>query len=143
MFRSAISDIRHEYRAGELMGHASPEAREKRIAEVRAIAARAAVEGTELKGNVSYAEIVADVSEGTPGSLIELSWKTCSGFAHGDWWTTKSASRRIRIPGATEEGIGTFKIEANLWLLMKMTSLAVAETGRGWRLHDQRCLPPS
>jgi hypothetical protein len=46
------------------------------------------------------------------------------------------------VPGATQEGIGTFKIEANLALLMKMTTLAVRETRRGWRLYDQRCQPP-
>ena len=91
---------------------------------------------------MSYAEIVAAVDEGTPGGLILLSWKVCSGFAHGDWWTTKSASRRTQIPGTDQEGIGTFMIEVNLGLLMRMTSLAVAETGRGWQLHDQRCRSP-
>jgi hypothetical protein len=83
-FRLAISDIRHEYQAGEVMGQASPQTKLERIAEVTAIAERAGVDDAALKGNVSYAEIVAAVDEGTPGSLILLSWKVCSGFAHGD-----------------------------------------------------------
>lgn len=74
--------------------------------------------------------------------MPEVSWKVCSGFAHGDWWTTKNAARRTQISGATGEGIGTFKIEPNLSLLMKVTTLAVRATGYGWQLHDQRCSPP-
>jgi hypothetical protein len=33
-------------------------------------------------------------------------------------------------------------MEANLSLLMQMTTLAVRLTGRGWQLHDQRCQSP-
>jgi hypothetical protein len=33
-------------------------------------------------------------------------------------------------------------MEANLTLLMQMTTLAVRLTGRGWQLHDQRCQSP-
>jgi hypothetical protein len=36
----------------------------------------------------------------------------------------------------------TLKMEANLRLLMQMTTLAVRLTGRGWQLHDQRCQSP-
>ena len=116
---------------------------QEQIAEVRALASRAGLDETALKGSASYSEIVQAVDEnGPPDSLILLSWKTCSGFAHGDWWTTKSASRLTQIPGADQEGIGTFKIEANLGLLTKMTALAVRMTGYGWQLHDQRCRPP-
>jgi hypothetical protein len=43
--------------------------------------------------------------------------------------------------GTAEEGVGTFRIEANLGLLMKLTALAVDVTWRGWQLHNQRCLP--
>jgi hypothetical protein len=141
-FRLAVSDIRHEYQAGELMGQASPQAVQKPIAEVVAIAERAGIGGAAVKKSVSYSEIVTEVDKGFPGGLVLLTWKTCSGFAHGDWWTTKSASRRTQIPGPPQEGIGTFKIEANLSLLKQMTMLAVAQTRRGWQLHDQRCRSP-
>jgi hypothetical protein len=142
-FRLAIGDIRHEVQAGELMGQAGPQSGPGRVDEIRAIADRAGVDGAALKGGTSYTEIVQAVDEnGPPGSMILLSWKVCSGFAHGDWWTTKNASRRAQMPSAAGEGIGTFKIEANLSLLMKVTALAVRTTGYGWQLHDQRCRPP-
>ena len=38
--------------------------------------------------------------------------------------------------------MATLKMEANLTLLMQMTTLAVRLTGRGWQLHDQRCQSP-
>jgi hypothetical protein len=111
--------------------------------EVRAVTNRAGIDDVLLDGGASYTEIVQTVDEnGPPGSLILLSWKTCSGFAHGDWWTTKNASCRTQIPGVTQEGIGAFQIEANLSLLMQVTTLAVLMTSYGWRLHDQRCHPP-
>jgi hypothetical protein len=47
------------------------------------------------------------------------------------------------MPGAAQEGIGTFKIEANLRLLMEVTTIAVGVTRWGWPLHDQRWQPPS
>ena len=53
-----------------------------------------------------------------------------------------SASRRDQIPGPAQEGIGTFKIEANLSLLANVTALAVSLTVRGWQLYDQGCLSP-
>jgi hypothetical protein len=142
-FRLVIGDMRHEVQAGQLMGQAGPQSGQGRVDEIRAIADRAGVDGAALKGGASYTEIVQAVDEnGPPGSMILLSWKVCSGFAHGDWWTTKNASRRTQMPGAAGEGIGTFKIEANLSLLMKVTALAVRATGYGWQLHDQRCRPP-
>lgn len=142
-FRLAIGDIRHEVQAGQLMGQAGLQSGQGRVDEIRAIADRAGVDGAALKGGAPYTEIVQAVDEnGPPGSMILLSWKVCSGFAHGDWWTTKNASRRTQMPGAAGEGIGTFKIEANLSLLMKVTALAVGATGYGWQLHDQRCRPP-
>jgi hypothetical protein len=141
-FRLAISDIHHEYQAGELMGQAEPHARQKPIAEVVAIAERADIGGASVRKTVSYTEIVAEVDKDFPGSTILVSWKTCSGFAHGDWWTTKSASRRTQIPGPDLEGIGTYKIEANLSLLKNMTAIAVAQTRRGWDLHDRQSRSP-
>ncbi len=143
-FRLAIGDIRHEEQVRELMGQPGSNFGQEQIAKIRTVASQAGLDGAALKGNASYKEIVQTVDEnGPPGSLILLSWKVCSGFAHGDWWTTKSASRRTQLPGTAQEGIGTFTIEANLGLLMKMTTLAVLMTGYGWQLHDQRCRPPS
>jgi hypothetical protein len=43
---------------------------------------------------------------------------------------------------AAPEGTGTFKIEANVKLLMYLTTLATKLTGQGWQLYDQRCRPP-
>jgi hypothetical protein len=142
LFRLAIADIRYEYQAGELMGQASSQDMQKPIDEVVAIAERAGIEAAAVKKSASYTEIVSDVDKSSPGSLVLLTWKTCSGYAHGDWWTTKNASRRTRIPGPPLEGIGTFKIEANLGLLMKMTAIAVTVTRLGWHLHDRSCRSP-
>jgi hypothetical protein len=141
-FRLAVTDIRHEYQAGVLMGHASQREEQRPIAEVVAIAGRAGIGEATVRKGVSYSEIVTEVDKDSPDSLVLVSWKTCSGFAHGDWWTTKNASRRTRIPGPELDGIGTFKIEANLSLLKNMTALAVAQTRRGWQVHDRRCVSP-
>jgi hypothetical protein len=130
-FRLAVTDIRHEYQAGVVMGQAVPHDEQRPIGEVVAIAGRAGIGETTVRKGVSYSEIVAEVDRGSPGNLILISWKTCSGFAHGDWWTTKNASRRTRIPGPELDGIGTFKIEANLSLLKNITDLAVVQTRRG------------
>ena len=140
-FRLAVSDIRHEYEAADLMGQGSPEARREQLAKVHVLAQRAGIAVAALK-NVSYSEIVKDVDNGTPGSLALLSWRVCSGFAHGDWWTTKSVARRTEIPGTSQDGIGTFKIEANLSTMVQMTALAISATRRGWQLHDQHCRSP-
>jgi hypothetical protein len=142
LFRQAIADIGYEEQARKLLGEADAAAMAKRIADVRAIAGRAGIADPALKGSVSYSGIVAEVDKGVPGGIVLLSWKTCSGFAHGDWWTTKNASRRTLIPGPELEGIGTFKIEANLSLLAQMTALAVELTRRGWELYDLRSLSP-
>jgi hypothetical protein len=142
-FRLAITDIRHDDQAGKLTGQLGPQTVEERISEIRGLAARAGLESAALKGNVTYTEIVETVDRaGPPDSIVLVAWKVCSGFAHGDWWTTRSASRRTQIPGAAEPGIGTFKIEADLSLLKNMATLAVLMTRRGWQLHDQRCRPP-
>ena len=139
-FRLAITDVRHDEQTRELMGQPGTKTAQERISEIRDLATRAGLDGAALKGNVTYTEIVETVDRnGPPDNVVLVTWKVCSGFAHGDWWTTRSASRRTQIPGATEAGIGTFKIEADLSLLMRMTTLAVSVTRRGWQLHDQRC----
>ncbi len=47
-----------------------------------------------------------------------------------------------QIPNPAQDHVATLKMEANLSLLMQMTTLAVRLTGRGWQLHDQRCRAP-
>ena len=80
-----------------LTGQANAQARQKRIGEIYAIAGPAGISRAALKaeGSVSYAEIVAAVDEATPGGLIELTWKTCSGYAHGDWCTTARIRSKV------------------------------------------------
>lgn len=141
--RLAITDVRNSEQAKQLTGQLGTRTEQERINEIHAIAARAGIDEAVLKGKVSYTEIVRAVdASGPANSLIEVSWKVCSGFTHGDSWTTWSASRRTQIPSPAQEGIGTFKIEADLRLLMQVTALAVSVTRRGWQLHDQRCQPP-
>jgi hypothetical protein len=112
--------------------------------EVRAIAGRAGVNEAAVRRGAPYSEIVqaAGDSAGPAASMIYLSWKLCSGIAHGDFWPTWSAMQRVELPGAPE-GTGSFKIEADVKLLMYVTSLAANLTGQGWQLYDQRCRPPS
>ena len=50
--------------------------------------------------------------------------------------------QRVELPGAPE-GTGTFKIEADVKLLMYVTTLAANLTSQGSWLYDQRCRPPS
>ena len=142
-FRLAIDDVRNGEQARHLTGLLGPRSREERISEIRAIASRAGLGQAALKGGAAYSEIIKSVDASVPpGKVVEASWRLCSGFAHGDWWTTLSASQRTPLPGTAREGIGTFRIEANLSLLMMVTMLAVRTTRRGWQLHDQRCQPP-
>jgi hypothetical protein len=104
---------------------------------------RAGLSRRTLKRKATYSEIVQAVDQAAVlNGMIEVSWEVCSGYAHGDLWTTLSASHRTEMVGASEEGIGTFKIEANLGLLMKVTTNATGLTELGWRLYDQRCQAP-
>jgi len=74
--------------------------------------------------------------------MIYLSWKLCSGMAHSDLLDDlECAPQRVELPGAPE-GTGSFKIEANVKLLMYVTTLATNLTRQGWQLYDQRCSPP-
>jgi hypothetical protein len=111
--------------------------------EVRAIARRAGIDEASIRRSAASSEIVQAVGDtaGSAASVIYLSWKLCSGIAHGDFWPTWSAMQRVELPGEPE-GTGTFKIEANVKLLMYGTTLATKLTGQGWQLYDQRCRPP-
>lgn len=46
------------------------------------------------------------------------------------------------MPSVAQPGIATLKIEANLKLLSMATDTAVAVTGLGWHLYEQRCQSP-
>ena len=100
--------------------------------EVRAIAGRAGVDEAAVRRGAPYTEIVQAVGDaaGPAASAIYLSWKLCSGMAHGDFWPTWSAMQRVELPGAPK-GTGTFKIEADVKLLMYVTALAVNLTRQG------------
>ncbi len=79
--------------ARQLTGQQGPRSRQDRLDDIAAIAARAGLGEAALKNRVSYTEIVkADDASGVPGSLIEFSWKICSGLTHGDSWAAWSAS---------------------------------------------------
>jgi hypothetical protein len=143
-FRLAIADIGNGEKARQLTGQPASRTAQERIDEIHAIAARAGIDAVALKKPAGYTEIIKTVDQDGPAnSAIEASWRLCSGFAHGDLWTTLSASRRTQIPSPAEVGIGTFKIEANLSLLTQVTRLAAGITSRGWQLYDQRCRPLS
>jgi hypothetical protein len=127
---------RHRLRNGEqvkqLTGQLGPRSERERMEEVRAIAGRAGIDEAAVKRGATYTEIVQAVgdSAGTAASVIYLSWKLCSGIAHGDFWPTWSAMQRVELPGAPQ-GTGAFKIEANVKLLMYVTTLA-ADLTRYW-----------
>ena len=141
--RLAIDDVRNGEQARQLTGQQGPRSKKDRLDEISAIAARAGLHEEALKNRASYSEIVKAVdASGPPGSLIELSWKICSGLTHGDSWAAWSASRMTQMPSPAQDGVATLKMEANVSLLMQMTTLAVRLTGRGWQLHDRRCQPP-
>ena len=63
----------------------------------------------------------------------------------GDGPRSADACRAEPRPEITDrpEGTGTFKIEADVKLLMYVTAFAVNLTRQGWQLYDQRCQPPS
>jgi hypothetical protein len=113
------------------------------VDEIRAIAGRAGVAEAAVRRGVTYTEVVKAVGDASrpAATMIYLSWKLCSGIAHGDFWTTWSVAQRVELPGAPE-GTGSFKVEANLKLLMHVTVLATNIIRQGWQLYDQRCRPP-
>lgn len=142
-FRKVLDDIRNEEQVRDLMHQPGLRSEAERLASVRTLAITAGLAGTAVKARPTYWEIVKTVSESGPAyGVLEVMWKLCSGYAHGDSWPTLSASQRTEVAGAAPEGVATFKIEANIDLLAKVTMMAVKVTGWGWQLHDQRCTAP-
>lgn len=142
-FRKVLDDIRNEEQVRSLMHQPGLRSEAERLASVRTIASAAGLADAAVKARPTYWEIVKTVSESGPANgVIEVMWKLCSGYAHGDSWPTLSASQRTQVAGDAPEGVGTFKIEANIGLLAKVTTMAVKVTGWGWQLHDQQCAAP-
>ena len=141
--RFAITDVRNGEQVKQLTGQPGPHSEQERMDEVRAIAKRAGIDEAAVRRGATYTEIVKTVGDacGPAASMIYLSWKLCSGIAHGDFWTTWSAAQRVELPGAPD-GFGTFKIEANVKMLMYVTKFAANLTRQGWQLYDQRSRSP-
>jgi hypothetical protein len=141
--RFAVNDIRNGEEAKRLTGDLGPRTEEERIAQVQAIAERAGLCQIKAVRKVAYGEIVKAAGGAlNPGTdMIFLSWRMCSGIAHGDFWTLFPASDSVELPGAPR-GMGTFKITANVKILMYVTTVATHMTSLGWRLYELRCSPP-
>lgn len=141
--RFATNDIRNGEDAKRLIDKVGPRSERERIDQVRDIAKRAGVQDGEAVRKVGYWEIVKAASStlGTGATLIPFSWKLCSGMTHGDYWTTWGAAERVELPGAPP-GLGTFKITANVQMLMYVTTFAADMTKLGWHLYDLRSRPP-
>lgn len=141
--RFAANDIRNGEDAKRLIDKVGPRSEQERLDQVRDIARRAGVDEGAVVRRVSYSEIVKAASSTLGGGaiLIPLSWKLCSGMTHGDFWTTFGAAERAELPGAPP-GLGTFKITANVKMLMYVTTFATDMTKLGWRLYDLRSRPP-
>jgi len=139
----AVTDIRNGEEAKEIVQQPGPRTRQDRLDQVRAIAAGEGISWNSVKSGSGYKDIVQAAGGGTgpAADVTYLSWKLCSGMAHGDFWPTWSGMDRVELPGATP-GTGAFKIEANVKLLLYVTGLAVKMTGRGFALYGERCRPP-
>ena len=139
----AVTDIRNGEEAKEIVQQPGPRTKQDRLDQVRAIAIGGGISWNSVKSGSGYKDIVQAAGGGTgpAADVIYLSWKLCSGMAHGDFWPTWSGMDRVELPGASP-GTGAFKIEANLKLLLHVTGLAVKMTGCGFELYDERCRPP-
>ena len=141
--RFAVTDVRNGEEVKRITGQPGPRSEQERLEEIRAIATRADIEEAGVSRGPGYREIVqaAGGGSGPAADLIYLSWKLCSGMAHGDFWPTWSSMNRVELPGAPE-GAGAYQIGANVKMLWYVTVLAVMMTGRGFELYDQRCRAP-
>ena len=140
--RFAAANIENSEKAKRLIGTVGPHSKQELISELRDIGRQAGIDEADAVRRVGYGEIVQAVSSTLGlGPVIPVSWSLCSGIAHGDFWTTLSAAERVELPGAPP-GLGSFKITANVQLLMYVTTFATQMTGHGWRLYDQRSRPP-
>jgi hypothetical protein len=139
----AAADIRNGEEAKRLTGQQGPRTEAERMKQVRDIAQRAEIDPAEAVRKVGFGEIVKSAGAAlSPGADITFFiWKLCSGITHGDFWTTPSAAQMAELPGAPP-GVGTFKITANLKILMYVTTVATHMTDLGWSLYEQRSRAP-
>jgi hypothetical protein len=140
--RFAALDIRNGEEARRLVGApAGRKTEAERIEQVRALAQRRGVDERAVlrKRPVSYGEIVK-AAAGTRWSgetPYLITWKMCSGIAHGDLWTTINVMSRDELPGAPPD-IAHLKITASVQTLMLGIFFAVDMTDAGWGLYDER-----
>lgn len=141
--RFATNDIRNGEEAKRLTNQPGTRTEAERMDQVHKIARRAGIDPAEAVRKVGFGEIVKAAGGAlSPGADMNFfSWKLCSGITHGDFWTTPGAAQMAELPGAPP-GTGTFKITANVKILMYVTTVATHMTSLGWRLYDQRSRPP-
>ena len=138
----AKEDIHQREQARELIGQPGPRTEEECLQEIRDIAKRASLDDAALKGKSTYTAIVQTVDQSEPDIEIQMMWKVCSAFSHGDMWATLGWSQRTQMPNPAQPGIAAFRVEADLGLLALATATAVSVTQLGWRLYDERCRSP-
>lgn len=100
--RFAVTDIRNGEEVKEITRQPGPRPRQERLDEVKAVAARAGIDGTSVSRGVGYKEVVQAAGGGTgpAADVTYVAWKLCSGIAHGDFWPTWSGMDRAELPGA-------------------------------------------
>lgn len=140
--RFAAQDIRGGEEAGRLIGAPGPKSEEERLAEVRALARRRGIDEKAAVRTVRYGEIVKAAGDTRPGGNVPfmVTWRMCSGIAHGDLWTTLNVVSREELPGAPR-GLAHLRITANVQTLLFAVVFAVDMTASGWRLYDARSRP--
>ncbi|GIH19165.1 hypothetical protein Raf01_73370 [Rugosimonospora africana] len=141
--RFAASDIRNGEKVKELVGHVGPRTKDDRLDDLRGIARREGIdEGSAVK-RVTYEEIVRVAGGQTAIGEVTtcMTWKICSGIAHGDFWTTFNALERVELPGAPP-GVAHLRISANVEMLLYAASFAFDMTRLAWDLLDQRSRSP-
>jgi hypothetical protein len=138
----AREDVRQREQARRLISQPGPRTEQECLDEIRDIAKRGGLDDVALKGKATYTEIVQTVDQSEPGRDIQMMWKVCSAFSHGDMWATLGWSQRIQMPNPAQPGIAAFRVEADLRLLTLATATAVGVTESGWRLYDERSQSP-
>jgi hypothetical protein len=145
LLRLAAADVRAGEKAKTLVGSTGPGSEQERLDQLKRIAAAAGVDPSDAVKRVGYGDIVATAGaeSGAPkgAQVNEFVWRLCSGNAHGDFWTTISATERVELTGAPA-GIANMAIEASVPNLYNTTLVAYVMTKRGGELFDERRRAP-